>query len=165
MKKIFYILASVLLLVALGIIGLSWYKKPVEVPKTVQTQIFIPADCVVDEKSIIDEVNLRRNELGLKSLVLNEKLDVMADYRAEEQNGHLDNHAGFRTYGNSHLMGDYFVSQNEIQNIELRCDAKTRIDLFENSAPHWKALTTPRYDSLGVGYFNYILVIELGDSR
>lgn len=161
LNKFLILSVSVLLLIGSGVFAYSRYKKPTEVPEMANN-----VDCSVTDDGVIKSVNSIRAKNNLQPLAFNKMLDDFANERARLQNGSMDNHVGFKPYVNKNNLGNYFVSNNEVQNLITNCsNSYNRVMAFSFSEKHWKALNNSRYDEIGVGFQNNQLVIELGDLK
>lgn len=163
MKK--YLIIGIILLgiVSLGTLTYFRDKKPVETPLRASESVV--QDCSVTDNDVISAVNKYRAEMGVNILVFNEKLDGFADQRATNQNGILDAHVGLQPLLDETKLGLYTLV-GEDQNHWVGChNSLARVDDFKLSDKHWTSLMNPRYDEIGVGYYNNVLNINLGDLR
>jgi hypothetical protein len=139
------------------------HQKPVVAVSSTPRAV-VPKDCSVSDSGVVSAVNQYRSEAGLSPVSIESRLDKMADFRAEQQNGSIDNHDGFRPY----LASNWPVHPQiaEVQNLLVGCNnSLDRVGYFKFSDTHWNALMLARYDSIGVGFVGNELVIELGDLR
>lgn len=101
-------------------------------------------------------VNEERAKVGVKPLVIDERLNKSAQYKAEDMLknnyfGHVDNQ-GRHGY---EYIADFgkkckFPGENITENTTTNT-SKQAIVSWKNSPPHYKAMIDPRYESTGFG--------------
>lgn len=159
-KKLF-IIACVALITVGGIFAYILYKRPLQSVSVASTPIV--TDCSVTDTGVFDAVNKYRVEVGVAPLVFNPVLDDFSNQRVIDQNGILDAHSGLQPLSEKARMGLYTII-GEDQQFWAGChNSDARVLGFKQSDRHWKSLMNPRYDEIGVGYFDNVLNINLGD--
>jgi len=157
------------ILVVLAITGLSGYfalHKESAKPVVEKSCAFSPEpDCSVSDEAVIEALNQERSKVGASPVVASEYLNQLAENRALEQNGTLDDHAGFKKIENT-LDWYHYQSISEELSFYSGChNSSERLLGFRSSSSHWDSLMRPSQDSVGVGFYKELLVVELGDLK
>ena len=136
-------------------------KKPVQpVPPA-------PVDCSVTDKDVIKSLNIARAEIGVPPVIEQGYLNNLSDVRSLELKGVLDHHAGFlrRWHALEYDYVHYSMFFEDLQQWDGCHNSSERLNSFRSSEEHWTSLMDANNDTVGVGFYNNVLVITLGNLR
>ena len=128
-------------------------------------------NCTYSDDEILRLINLEREKVGVHPLVEDSFLSEVSLRRAEQQNGTMDRHVGFRqmikdgvfngrySYVGENLAGDGYSNDT--------CDSP-EIYVYSwmiSTEGHRETMLNPRYDEIGIGYYKSVVVTIFGDIK
>lgn len=154
-----------ILIIIFALVGLGYYlysprEDVVSVPEVVvESEPIEP--CPFTEQLLLAEINSVRD----KDVSVSKLLDKYADERAVALNGEMDSHVGFRVIRDSGVFWGEFkgVGENLIGESYCPNSRDTVNSWMSSTLGHRETMLDSRYDRIGIGYYNGVVVTIYGD--
>lgn len=169
MKKLLLVL-SVLAVISLGYGTMSFIsaKNPSE-----RLSVAMPwhpkVDCNYNESELLELINKEREKVGVHPITIDPGLDKISEDRAVTLNGKMDNHIGFRKLLSSYAYDTKFVSiaENLVGDETFTCHSVKGYvgSWMQSTKGHRETMLDPRYDLIGIGFYNGVSVTQYGDLK
>lgn len=161
-KKHKTIILALFILALVSSIGAGfWYFYPKPSVKTEQKPPTVeqkPACESFDKQKVLISINNIRQTTLEEDL----RLSQIAQERAIQMNGEVDNHKGFYDrFNNSPLPYGYVHFGENLT--KYVCKNQGVIESWLNSPPHKATMENERYDTIGIAEYKNVVVTEFGD--